>query len=73
MPIVSAFYGMIIRVYYRDHNPPHFHVSYGEKDVMIGIRTGRILGGGLPKRLKNAIEEWRLLHKDELLTAWNNA
>ena len=73
MPIVSAFYGMIIRIYYSDHNPPHFHVSYGDKEMVVGIRTGRILKGGFPKRLKNAIEEWRLLHKDELLAAWNDA
>lgn len=73
MPIVSVFYGMIIRIYYSDHNPPHFHVNYGDKEIMVGIRTGRILKGGFPKRLKNAIEEWRLLHKDELLAAWNDA
>ena len=73
MPIVSVFYGMIIRIYYSDHNPPHLHVSYGDKEMMVGIRTGGILKGGFPKRLKNAIEEWRLLHKDELLAAWNDA
>ena len=70
MPVVSAFYGMIIRIYYDDHNPPHFHVSYGDKEVVVAIESGKILSGRLPIRLKNAIRERHVLHKKELLAAW---
>ena len=72
MPIVSAFYGMVIRIYFDDHNPPHFHVSYGNKEIAIAIESGKILGGKLPTRLMNAIREWHVLHKQELLAAWHD-
>ncbi len=49
MPILSRFFGIIVRMYYREHNPPHFHVSYNEHDAIISIETLEILEGHLPK------------------------
>ena len=47
MPEVSRFYGIVIRIFYDDHNPPHFHAEYGEHEVLVNINTLAILGGGL--------------------------
>ena len=44
MPEISRFLGIIIRMYYRDHAPPHFHAEYGEYEVTIEIATGIVTG-----------------------------
>jgi len=49
MPEISRFYGIIIRMFYNDHNPPHFHVIYQEDEALIEITTLEILEGNLPK------------------------
>ena len=64
---------MIIRIYYSDHNPPHFHVQYAEQKAVIEIRTGKILYGKLPNRLLKDLEIWRKKHLFELHLAWNKA
>jgi hypothetical protein len=53
MPEVSRFYGIIIALYYNEHNPPHFHAKYGEFQAEIDIRTLQILNGEIPKRAKS--------------------
>ena len=73
MPIISIFFGLIIRVYHDDHPPPHFHVQYGEWNAIIEIRTGKVLIGQVPRRLMKLVEEWRKQHKFELLRAFNDA
>lgn len=60
MPEISTFYGITIRMFNKDHQPPHFHAEYGGKMESIDIRTGRVLVGNLPKRAhKMAMEWWR--------------
>jgi len=49
MPNISYFYGIIIRIYFREHPPPHFHALYGEYVAQIDISTGRVIEGGLPR------------------------
>jgi hypothetical protein len=49
MPEVSRFYGIIIRFYYRDHPPTHFHAIYGDHEALIEIETGAIYRGHLPR------------------------
>ncbi len=70
MPIVSVFFGIVIRIYHADHNPPHFHASYGEHDAIIEISTGTLLDGSLPPRARKLVEEWRRLNQKPLQTAW---
>lgn len=60
MPEVSRFYGIIIALYYNEHNPPHFHAKYGEFQAEIDIRTLQILNGEIPKRAKALIMEWQM-------------
>jgi hypothetical protein len=50
MPTISEFFGILIRMYYDDHNPPHFHAYYGGHEAIISIETLEIMEGSLPKR-----------------------
>jgi hypothetical protein len=73
MPEVSRFYGIIVRIFYDDHNPPHFHAEYGEREVLVNINTLAILNGSLPARALGLVTEWASLHRQELRTAWDRA
>ena len=73
MPEVSRFYGIIIRFYYRDHPPGHFHAIYAEHEALIEIDSGKIYQGSLPDKALQLIEEWRQLHLAELQEDWNRA
>ena len=59
-------------MYYRDHNPPHFHAIYGEQEITVEIETGSI-DGRFPKRALAATLEWLELHREELLQNWQFA
>lgn len=71
MPELSRFFGIIIAMFFDDHNPPHFHARYGGYKVSIGIRDFAVLDGYLPPRALGLVMEWADLHKDELTAAWN--
>jgi len=71
MPELSRFLGIIIAMYYNDHNPPHFHVLYNEYDAEIEISNLTILEGKLPPRVFGLVMEWAELHKKELIDDWN--
>lgn len=73
MPAISSFYGIVIRMFYNDHAPPHFHAYYGDQEAQIAIKTGGVLRGGLPQRALKLVEAWRLLRQDELLENWARA
>ena len=70
MPEISRFYGIIILMFYDDHNPPHFHARYGGEKVVINIKDLSILEGSLPPRALGLTIEWASLHKEELLKDW---
>ena len=72
MPEISRFLGIIIRMYYRDHAPPHFHAEYGEYEITVDILTGAITGH-FPKRALKAVLEWYELHQEALLEDWKLA
>ena len=69
MPSISSFYGIIIYMYFNEHNPPHFHLIYNEYKAIISINDGAITGS-LPRRALNMVYEWLDIHKDELLHNW---
>ena len=73
MPEVSRFYGIIIRFYYRDHLPTHFHAIYAEHEALIDIETGAIYRGDLPKTARELANTWRELHLQELRENWDRA
>jgi phosphomannomutase len=73
MPEISRFFGIIIAVFYNEHNPPHFHARYGEYKVAIDIKSLKILEGKLPGRALGLVIEWASQHQDELLEDWDLA
>ena len=73
MPEISRFFGIIIRMYFNDHMPPHFHAHYGEHQIEITIETLEILKGKLPNRVLGLVLEWASLHRDELRADWERA
>lgn len=72
VPIVSVFFGIVIKLYHGDHNPPHFHATYGEYEAIVEIKTGKLLGGSLPPRALKLVDEWRKMHSDDLSRAWES-
>ena len=73
MPIVSVFLGIVVRLFHDDHPPPHMHVEYAEYAAVVDIRTGRLLGGQLPPRVRRLVEEWRRARRTDLQKAWLEA
>jgi hypothetical protein len=59
-------------MFYKDYSPPHFHAVYGEYEISVDIITG-IVEGKFPRRALNAVLEWYLEHKKELLLDWELA
>ena len=73
MPEICRFFGIIIAVFYDDHNPPHFHARYNDQKISIEIETLKILEGSIPPGALGMIMEWASLHKEELMEDWNLA
>ncbi|HEX7449409.1 MAG TPA: DUF4160 domain-containing protein [Pirellulales bacterium] len=73
MPEISRFFGIAIKVYYRDHAPPHFHAEYGGDEAMIGIDSLAVLAGKLSSRAMGLVLEWAALHQAELRKVWVQA
>ncbi|CAN5235762.1 DUF4160 domain-containing protein [soil metagenome] len=73
MPQISTFLGIVIRMFYRDHNPPHFHAVYAEHEGLIDINNLELIGGKLPPRVLGLVIEWTALHQNELIDNWNRA
>jgi hypothetical protein len=73
MPEISRFFGIVIRMFYNDHVPPHFHASYGDWEALIEIETLGVYRGGLPRRAMALVLEWALLHRQELRRDWELA
>ena len=70
MPAISEFYGIIIYMYWNEHNPPHFHAQYQGKEALINIKTLNVVEGDLPRRGLSLVLDWAELHQDELLRNW---
>ncbi len=72
MPEISRFFGIVIRMYWSDHNPPHFHAVYGGNEALISL-DGEVLSGLLPKRALSLVLEWLALHRREIAEDWELA
>jgi len=70
MPTVSQFYGILIRMFFSDHAPAHFHAVYGEFQATIDIDRLRVMEGDLPRRALELVLDWAELHREELLENW---
>lgn len=70
VPTISRFYGISIRIHWREHPPPHFHARYAEWEAEIEISTLQVIDGELPKRPMTLTLEWAFGHRPELLENW---
>ena len=73
MPEISRFYGIIIAMFFDDHNPPHFHARYGKERMAIEISSLRVLEGHISPRALGLVIEWASQHQEELLHDWELA
>lgn len=71
MPTISMFYGIMIQMFWADHNPPHFHARYGDFKGIISIHELKMIEGNLPIRALSLILDWAELHQQELLVDWD--
>lgn len=72
MPEISRFLGIVIRMNFNDHNPPHFHVEYNEFEASVVIETLGVMEGRLPAKVLSLAVEWGSLHQTELMENWQN-
>lgn len=72
MPVLSRFFGIIIRMYFQmsEHNPPHIHAIFGDDMVAVSIVDLKVIEGDLPPRALSLVIEWIKIHQEELLTMW---
>jgi hypothetical protein len=73
MPEISRFFGIVITMYYLDHEPPHFHVRYGEQRAVISIGTLTVLYGHLSPRVLGLVMEWAAMNQSKLTEDWELA
>lgn len=73
MPEISRFLGMVIAMYYREHNPPHFHVRYNSYKAAISIDDLAVIDGKLPPKALGLVIEWASRHQHELQEDWELA
>lgn len=70
MPEISLFYGIRVTMNWNEHNPPHFHVQYGEYNASIRIMDGVVDRGYLPNKQLRLVLAWCVIHEDELMQNW---
>ena len=72
MPVLSRFYGIVIRMHFlqSEHNPPHIHAIYNEDVAAIDFMTGKVLEGHLPNKALAMVQEWIAQHRDTLIEIW---
>lgn len=72
MPELSRFFGIVVYMNWRDHNPPHIHAMYGEHEALVSL-DGAVLAGKLPRRALSMVLEWLAIHRTELVDNWTHA
>ena len=76
MPVISMFYGIIIRMFYFDtdrHKAPHIHAQYGDQDAVIALPDGAVLEGELKSAKMKLVQAWLEIHREELVANWQLA
>ncbi len=72
MPEITRFYGIIIKLFFGDHPPPHFHAVYGEYNALFNIQTLEIIEGDLPPRAMKLVNEWAAIYQVDLMKMWES-
>lgn len=71
MPEIARFYGIIIKLFFGDHPPPHFHAVYGEYMGLFNLETLEMIEGDLPSRASKLVVEWATMYQTELREMWD--
>lgn len=72
MPVISRFYGLVIKMYFlaAEHNPPHIHIAYDDREGVLDIQTLQMIESRLPSKAEAMAMEWAKIHQEELLAMW---
>ncbi len=70
MPVITRFYGILIKMYFSEHGIPHFHAVYGEYNGVFKIQTLEMIEGDLPLRAKKMVKNWARKYQGELTKMW---
>jgi hypothetical protein len=70
MPEISRFFGIVVQMYYGDHEPPHFHARYGNTTARVRLAPVEVLDADMSPRALRLAVEWGILHQAELLENW---
>jgi hypothetical protein len=73
MPTIAYFYGVMIQMYYDEHEPPHFHARYGGAKALVRHSDGEIIAGELPPTAARMVRQWVLARQAELQDNWRRA
>lgn len=73
MPEISRFYGIVIKMFHNDHQPPHFHAEHGDDQMVVAIETLAVIAGKLRPRATGLVMEWASQHQAELQNVWEQA
>jgi len=76
MPVISMFYGIVIRMYFMDnkqHSQPHIHAEYGDYSAVFALMDGQLLAGEIPSRQTKLVQAWIELRQEELMADWRLA
>jgi len=76
MPTISMFYGILIRMFFRDaekHHMPHIHADYQGQVGVYSIPDGMLLAGELPRNKHRLVVAWIEIHQEDLLADWDLA
>ena len=70
MPVIARFYGILVKMYFREHGVPHFHAIYGEYNGVFEIETMEMIEGDLPQRAERLVREWASRCRSDLQEMW---
>ena len=70
MPVIARFYGILIKMFFREHGVPHFHAIYGEFNGVFDMTTLEMIEGDLPQRAQRLVREWAEQYRNELRRMW---
>ncbi|HEY3799639.1 MAG TPA: DUF4160 domain-containing protein [Caulobacteraceae bacterium] len=73
MPIISIFFGIVVRINFGDHAPPHLHAEYQGEEALFDLRTAEVIAGHLPRSARRLVTDWMTRHQADLLRNWDLA
>ena len=70
MPIIARFYGILIKMYFKEHGVPHFHAIYGEFNGVFNVATLEMIEGDMPTRAAKMVKDWAKKYNKDLMEMW---